>query len=132
MNKVPQVLVRVGRFDNSLEDAVKKCTEPLTRARFGLGNTIKYAIFKESAEPYFLMVSQQKERIVNPMGYNVILTVASYSDSRNQQVASQFEKETGMNLGISVPDFLKKGAAIIGRSFQAFEKNPEEAMSVLR
>lgn len=128
----PQTLVKVGRFDDSLEDAVKSFEEQLEPVPIGLGNTIKYAIFKEAEEPYLLMVSQQKERLLTPPGYNVILTVTSYSDNRNEQVAEQFEKETNMNLNIEAPEWLKKHSEMMGLSFQVFEKNPELAMAVLR
>lgn len=130
--KIPQTLVRVGRFDNPLEDAVKSFKEPLEPVPIGLGNTVKYATFKEAEEPYLLMVSQQKDRLVTSAGYNLILTVTSYSDSRNHQVAEQFEKETHMDLSIEVPKWLKRHLTMMGMSFQVFEKNPKGAMAVLR
>ena len=129
---IPQTLVRVGRFDNPLEEAVRGFRESLEPVPIGLGNTVKYATFKEATEPYLLMVSQQKERLVSPSGYNVILTVTSYSDKRNQQVAEQFEKETQMDLNIEFPEWLKRNSAMMGMSFQIFEKNPQAAMAVLR
>jgi hypothetical protein len=78
------------------------------------------------------MVSQQKERLVNSSGYNLILTVTSYSDKINQQVAEQFERETHIDLVVEVPELLKRNFVIMGMSFQAFEKNPQAAMDVLR
>lgn len=129
---IPQTLVRVGRFDNPLEEAVRGFGESLEPVPIGLGNTVKYATFKEATEPYLLMVSQQKERLVNSAGYNVILTVTSYSDKRNQQVAEQFEKETHIDLGIEVPEWLKRNTSMMNMSFQVFEKNPQAAMAVLR
>ncbi len=129
---IPQTLVRAGRFDNSLEEAVKKFEEPLTNVQIGLGNTVKYAVFKEAEEPYLLMISQQKDKQTSDGGYNVLLTVTSYSDSRNQQVADKFENETGIDLSINVPETLKKHFAMMGLSFQVFEKSPKEAMAFLR
>ena len=129
---IPQTLVRVGRFDNSLEEAVRGFGESLESIPIGLGNTIKYVIFKEATKPYLLIVSQQKKRLVSSPGYNVILTVTSYSNSRNQQVAEQFEKETHIDLDVEVPEWLKRNSVIINRSFQVFEKNPQAAMNVLR
>jgi|SRR3989344_4404814 len=130
--KTPQTLVRVGRYDNPLEDAVKRFGEPLTNVPVGLGNTVKYSTFKEAQEPYLLMVSQQKDRLVTVAGYNVILIVTSYSDKRNQKVAEQFEKETQMDLSVEVPEWLKRNSTIMGMSFQVFEKNPQADMVVLR
>ena len=128
----PQTLVRAGRFDSPLEEAVKKFEEPLTKVPMGLGNTVKYATFKESEESYLLMVSQQRDRQTTSFGYNVLLTVTSYSDSRNQQVADKFENETGIDLSIDVPEPLKRQFAMMGLSFQVFEKNPKEAMAIFR
>jgi len=132
IERIPKTLVKVGRFDGSLEDAVEKFREPLTNVKLGLGNTIKYATFRQGEEPYLLMVSQQKDRILTPAGYNVILTVTSYLDSRNKQVADQFEKETGINLNVNVMEQLIRQSQIIGMSFQLFEKDPAAAMAVLR
>jgi len=130
--KTPQTLVRVGRHDNALEEAIRKFKEPLINIPVGLGNTVKYATFKEAEEPYLLMVSQQKDRLVNSAGYNVILTVTSYSELRNQQVAEQFERETKMDLNVEVPEWLKRNLGMMGISFQVFEKYPKAAMDVLR
>lgn len=128
----PQTLVRVGRFDNPLEEAVKGFKEHLEPVPFGLGNTVKYATFKEAEESYLLMVSQQKGRLVNPAGYNVILTITSYSEQRNQQVSKQFEDETGIPLTVDVPKRLKRSLSMMGMSFKVFEKNPQAAMAALR
>ena len=127
-----KTLTRAGKFDNQLEEAVKGFTEPLTKVQVGLGNTVKYAMFKQDAEPYLLMVSQQIDRLVNSFGYNTILTLTSYSDERNKQVAEQFEKETGINLNVKIPEQLKRHFPLMGMTFQAFEKNPKAAMEFLR
>ena len=127
----PKTLVRVGRYDGSLEEAVKRFREPLENIPVGLGNTVKYATFKEAEEPYLLMVSQQKEKVVTAAGYNVILTVTSYSDSRNQQVADQFDRETEIELSLGVPEQLKRHFVMMNLSFRAFEENPRAAMAIL-
>ena len=88
--KIPQTLVKVGRFDNPLEEAVRKYPEPLTNVPIELGDVVKYMLFKKIEEPFLLMVSQRKDRLVTAE-YNVMLTVTSYSDSKNQQVAGRFE-----------------------------------------
>ncbi len=130
--KTPKILVRLGRYDNSLEEAVKKFSEPLTSVRLGLGNTVKYATFKESEESYLLMISQQKDKIVTAVGYNVILTIISYSDLRNKQVADQFERETEIDLSVDVPEQIIELYDFMGIFFQAFEKQPKAAMGILR
>ncbi|MEM3074637.1 MAG: hypothetical protein QW727_01705 [Candidatus Pacearchaeota archaeon] len=130
--KTPQTLVRVGAFKGSLEGAIRSFSEKLLPIPLGLGNTVKYGLFKETEEPYLLMVSQQKDRLVNSAGYNVILTVTSYSEQRSRQVAEQFERETEIDLNLEVPEWLKRNSVMIGMSFQVFEKNPRAAMDVLR
>lgn len=130
--RAPQTLVRAGRYDISLEEAVKRFREPLTSVPLGLGNTVKYATFKKAEEPYLLMVSQQKDKIVTAAGYNVMLTVTSYSDSINQLVADQFERETKIDLNIEVPEQIRRHFALMGMYLQVFEKYPKEAMDILR
>lgn len=130
--KIPETLVRVGIFNKSLEDTVKKFREPLINVKLGLGNTVKYATFNETEGPYLLMVSQQKDKLVAPLGYNVILTITSYSNLRNKELSDQFERETGINLNLEVPEQLKEQFSIMNMSFQVFEKNPKVAMGVLK
>lgn len=130
--KPPQTLVRVGRFDNSLEEVVKNFHEKLEPIPFGLRNTVKYATFKEAEEPYLLIVSQQKDRLTTSIGYNTILTATSYSDRKNKEVAEQFEQETGISLDIKVPEQLRRHFRLMNMSFQVFEKNPKAAMNILR
>ncbi len=130
--KTPQTFVRVGAFRGSLEGAIRSFSEKLLPIPLGLGNTVKYGLFKETEEPYLLIVSQQKEQLLNPAGYNVILTVTSYSEKRNQEVARQFEGETGLDLGLEVPEYLRRNFEVMNRSFPIVEKNPRVAMDVLR
>ena len=127
-----QTLVRIGRYDSSLEEAVKRFREPLTNVTVGLGNTVKYATFKEGEGSYLLMVSQQKDQLFTTLGYNVMLTVTSYSDLRNKEIAKILETEKEMNLDLSVSERLKKNCALIGLSFTVFEQNPNEAMAFLK
>lgn len=54
------------------------------------------------------MISQQKDRIVHSLGYNVLLTITSLSDIQNLQVAAQFEQQTGLNLNIPVPGLMQE------------------------
>ncbi len=130
--KTPQTLVKLGKYDSPLEVAVRNFSEQLEHISFGLGNTVKYVMFKEAEEPYLLMVSQQKDRLVTPPGYNLILTVTSYLGVRNQEIAQQFSKQTGIPLDVNTPKQLKKQFAMMNLTFSAFEKNPIEAIAILR
>ena len=128
----PQTLVRVGRYDKGLDDAVRGFRERLEPISFGLGNTVKYAFYQEGDSPYFLMVSQQLDRIVTPAGYNVILTVTSYAPSRNRDITEQFERETGISLNVTVPEQLKKNIWMCDATFLEFGKNPRASMNFLK
>jgi len=131
-DRTPETLVRYGRYDSSLADAVGKCHQPLVPITSELGNTIQYAFFQDGREPYLLMMSQQKDRLVGPLGYNVVLTITSYSDKTNSQVADRFERETAIKLNIRVPEELKSNFTLMGLIFPLFEKNPREAMEALK
>jgi len=132
MKTLPQTLVRVGRFDKPLKDAATRSHERLEPAKFGLGNTTKYATFSQGSPHYLLMVSQQKAKVRTAAGYNVILTVTSRSDEQNKEVVDRFESETKIPLDLSVPRALQLQMTMMGASFQAFESSPREARAVLR
>tara|TARA_Y100000310_G_C20232317_1_gene600816 strand:+ start:210 stop:623 length:414 start_codon:yes stop_codon:yes gene_type:complete len=132
MARTIQTLIKVGRYDDSLESAIINFEEPLTSVCVGSDITIKYATFKEGREPYLLMVSQARDRSLTPPGYNVMLTVTSYLDSVNREVYEQFQTETGIDLSVDVPEWLKASSTMMELSFPVFEKNPKLAMSVLR
>ena len=127
-----RTLVKVGKYIYPLEAAVRKFSG-LEHISFGLGNTVKYARFEQGIEPYLLIVSQEKHGLLIPE-YNVMLTITSYTDTRNQEVAQKFSKQTEIPLDVNVPETLTEPVImkIMNSAFQAFEKNPEAAMAVLR
>lgn len=130
INNIPQTLVKVGRYDKGLDEAVKTFQERLEHISFGLGNTIKYAFYK-TINPYLLMVSQQKDLILTS-GYNTMLTVTSYSHSINREVTEKFERETGISLNVGVPEYLMKNRWLCDATFLEFGKNPRGAMDFLK
>ena len=65
-------------------------------------------------------------------GYNTLLSVTSYSDKRNKDVADKFENETGISLRVNVPSFLEEMFSSLGLTFPIFEKNPSKAMEFLK
>lgn len=132
INNNPQTLLRIGLFDGSLDEAVQRCANPLTKTNIGAGNTIKYVAFGEREALYFLMVSQQIEKRLSFPGYNTVLTVTSRFDARNQQVADQFERETGIRLNVDAPEFLRKHYELMSLLFESFEENPERYMAAFR
>jgi len=130
--KQATTLVKAGEFNSSLEEAVKKFRDKLEPVTVGLGNTVKFAIFKESAEPYFLMIAQQKDKIINEYGYNVSMNITSYSDDKNEQLYRDFISDTGMSLDITPPSILTAGMGMWNMCFSIFEKNPKKAMVILK
>lgn len=129
MRNKPKTLVRVGAFNEDLGDVVNKFDENIFPIPFGLGNTVKYGLFNEK-ESYLLMVSQQKEKL-KFRGYNVVLSITSYSEERNKQIAREFENSTGPDLNVKVPDFLKETTEFLEMGFKVFEKDPKRAMEAL-
>lgn len=79
------------------------------------------------------MVSQQKDKILNPSTkHNTILTLTSYSDTINQKIADDFEKETGIDFSLPVPDWINENFEGLNLSFLVFEKHPKAAIDFLR
>src|SRR3989344_2329514 len=119
---MPQTLIKGARFDSPLEEAVKGFTEPLVHIQSGLGNVTKYAVFNK--KPYLLVVSQQIDKLLSHQGYNVLLTVTSYSEQVNNGVKIRFENETGIIFNIEVSESLKERSEIFNFVLPIFEKNP--------
>ncbi len=127
----PITLVRVGIFNGDLGEAVKKFSEKLVYLPMGLGNTNKYSFFKECEIPYWLTVCQQKDKQDTSFGYNSHLTVTSYLNKRNKEIADKFEDETGIKLDVPVPEDLNKHFQFLNIAFPILEKNPKAAMDFL-
>ena len=103
----PKTIVKIGRYDLPLKDAVRKFEEPLTLFPIGFGNTVKYRILKNNENPYLLIVSQKKEMIIDTKtGHNTILTVTSRSHKMNSDISQKFQEQTGMIFNIPVPDYM--------------------------
>jgi hypothetical protein len=132
MNKMPRTLVRVGRYDNHLEEAVARLSVPLNKVSGGLGNTVKYFTFNRTQNPYLLMVSQQKDKILSPSGYNVMLSVTSYSDLMNHEVANRFERESGIDLDVDVPEQVKRQFELLSIAYGVLKNNPGAERDFLR
>jgi len=128
----PQTLVRLGVLDSSLEGAVRNSREDLIQMKGGLGNSVKYGLLKEGDEPYLLMISQQRDILKSPAGYKVVLTITSYSDERNQDVAREFEGDTNLDLGLEVPELLQRQYNVCNMLFPIYEEIPEGVRAVWR
>lgn len=130
----PETLLKFGFIEDSLEEAVKKYPEKLEYIIMGIGAAHKYAVFNEK-EKYLLIVSQQKNRILNStdgVPYNTQLTITSRSDSLNQRIYNKFEQETGLRFK---SEFLNQSTIAhiaMNYAFEVFEKNPEVAMEIFK
>ena len=100
---MPQTLVRTGVFYDNIEDLIGYCILDFISAPSRLGNSKIYISFNPSGNPYLMIVSQQIDRKLNLYGYNVSLTVTSFSRKRNNELADQFEAETGIELKLRTP-----------------------------
>ena len=126
----PKTLIRTGRFDGSFISRVRGFREPLTRVLFDFGETINFARFRHR-NPYFLVVSQHiGER--TDMGPNIVLTVTSYLDERNNLVADRFEIDTGIRLRRGAPESLRGYCKRMIEGFKALERDQQAAMYILK
>lgn len=128
----PQTLVKVGVFNGDLEEAVRKFNPNIESLSLGLGNTNKFAIFDTISEPYLFIIAQQKNKIINPEGYNTSLSITSNKWKTNLQVYENFKDLSEISLEIEPPEYFKQNVQIINLAFPIFEKNPNVAMSFLR
>jgi hypothetical protein len=119
-------LVKVGKLDNPLEEAVKKSRESFIQIPLNLiANAIKYASVNKS--PYYmLMVSQNKDKSLSSKDYNTILTATSYSNKINTEIAEKFEYDIGMTLHMQVPEFLQKNFDIMSEMMTKARENLEQ------
>lgn len=130
----PTTLTRVSVFRGDLEKAIRNFSYEFKPIKVGLGNTRKYALYKEGNRPYLLMISQQIDRqITNLEGieYNTILTVTSRYPERNKKVSEKFQERTEIDF-IQAPKKLATMMQGLGLSFTVFERYGESAMNVLR
>ena len=125
-------LAKAGVFHDVLENAIRSYSRPLGRVEVDtFGNSVKYFTYKPGTGEYLLMVSQQNDGKLSTWGYNVLFTVTSYHDARNEQIARRFEKETGIPLNVKVPDELQRFYAAMSLPFEVFERKPEIAKMFL-
>ncbi len=127
----PTTLVKVGVFNGTLEESVKKFHPLIQPISFGLGNTNKYGIFENTEHPYLFIIAQQKQKILSPEGYNTSLSITSYNEKRNLRLAKKFRNLSGIELNIEVPEWFKQNAEVLNQAFEIFEKHPLDAMRFL-
>ena len=113
-------LVKLGRYNLPLEEAIKGFQEPLIRLG-GRDDVKKYFIHYKNKDPYFLIVSQLMMR-VREEEHNIILIITSYSDLRNQEIVNQFEKQTIIDLCMKVSEEMVKLYSFMGKPFEKYSK----------
>jgi len=128
-----ETLVKIGVLNDDLRDAVRKYHEELEKGKSVLGVAVQYVVFNPSDNqtPYLLIVSQSKDRSIHhQLGHNCILTVTSYSDSVNKEVATGFERETGISLDLTVPNCFRRAYQSLNSLLYDFENDPDLAMAL--
>jgi hypothetical protein len=126
---MPKTLTKVAVLYDDLESRVKKFSKEAKPVAVGFGNTLKYGLYNENP-PYLMMVSQQKDKILNAQGYNLILTITSDSDNLNNQIYEDFRQKTNMELR-EASESLAEMMQAVGVSFVVFKKYGQKAMDVL-
>lgn len=125
----PQTLVKIATFEGDLEEAVMRFDRQMFKIDFGLGNTFKYAQFYKGKEPCLVMVSQARPGFESE-GYNSMLSVTSYSESKSKVIAKRFEDKTGIRYR-RAPVSLRRLMSAMNDSFQSVEKDPDKLMKYL-
>ena len=96
-----------------------------------LGNSEIYAYYTPRRPPYLFTISKSKTGPEPRYGYDLIVKVTSEFDSRNQGVAGEFERKTGIDLR-EAPEFLKRLASGETGVFNLLNENSSRAMDILR
>jgi len=117
MNESPKAktLYRCGKEDIDLERAVKGMPGFL-KIPVGLKGTLKYAKFGDNKE-YMIMISRQTDGSLSPAGHNTSLTVTSYSDKLNREVAEEFERKLGISLDLDPPKGMENILELMNHAF---------------
>lgn len=104
LRKHPQALVRIGRYDLDIAEAIQKSSERLEIMEKSNGR-VKYGVFRQSSDPYLIIVEQKKEVCIGKE-HNIEVTVSSNSKFKNQIIAERLIRETGISLDLPVPEAL--------------------------
>src|SRR3989338_3317544 len=118
MVQTARTLVKSARFDSLLELCIRKLPHPVHRIGLGVGNVCKYLVYDSGQNPFILIAAQQKDiNVTTPQGYNLTLSVTSYADAQNQELAEQFSRETGVEFNVKPPTSL---VALISQTDKIF------------
>lgn len=126
----PITLTKVAVYNGDLAEAARSYRQECEEISWGLGNTRKFGLFEENPA-YLLMVSQQKDKKVNEMGYNFILTITSDSGELNEERFREFMGRTRISFKPAVKS-LEDMMQNLGMTFLVFKQHGKKAMEVLK
>ena len=90
-------LTRVSKVDEDLEEITN--SSGIDFSEFPVGDPLnKKYVFLNKEDSYAIIVSKNLEGVHPKYGYNLILTITSYSSEQNEKVARKFGKKTGVKL----------------------------------
>ncbi|MEK6882291.1 MAG: hypothetical protein AABY22_21915 [Nanoarchaeota archaeon] len=98
MTRLPETLVRGAIYNEDIEKVLYNFDERFERLDSMLGNTIPFGLYSRVPEPYFILISQQKDRWVSEFGYNVLLSITSESSELNENLFNKLKERTKLDL----------------------------------
>lgn len=124
----PQTLLVRGTLTEPLEEAVKYFSIPLQKLESPRKQTAKYGTFVQADGSFLMTICQLKDKS-NP---NMILSVASNSNRKNEMIKRLFEEQTGATLETKFPEAVERELAKgLEYHLGVFHKNQEMGMGLL-
>ncbi len=77
-------------------EVIKSSNLSFVKSPIGSPLNEKYACLKE--DDYIVVASKNLKGVNLKYGFNLILTVTSYSNEQNEKIANDFQDETGIEL----------------------------------
>ena len=103
---IPITLTKVSKIDRNLGETVKSSNINFFELSLGDPLNKKYT-YLDKKDKYMIMVSKNQEGVNPDYGYNLILTITSYSNKQNEDIANNFQDETEIELK-KAPESLEK------------------------
>lgn len=122
-------LVKASNFSRDLRDVAGRSSIRMHIQPIGLGNVHKYLGYGLGNEPYLLIVSQKKDKVLSSEGHNLSFSVTSYANAQNREIADQFSRETGVPFNVKPADRLVSLLTNLDVIFPLFLRSPETVLT---
>ena len=93
---IPITLIKVSKMHMDFGEVIKSSNLSFVKSPIGSPLNEKYACLKE--DDYIVVASKNLKGVNLKYGFNLILTVTSYSNEQNEKIANDFQDETGIEL----------------------------------